>query len=610
MAFRTGSERPALSPFSKSVIICLLLFGAALLLYGPSLKYGFINYDDYRVLVNHPELYSQVRFVDSLRAILFECFPREEPLLVRDISWAIDGRIFGFHRPSGYHFTNVFLHGLVTALLFVFLRQTTQRMAFSALVAVLFLALAVHVEPVVWITGRKDLLATLFTLLALIFQCSELTSEGRHKVAHYGVSLLCFLLAVLSKINVAVVPAVLFLHRVLFAHLRGDARVDSPLRWRAVFCRALPLTIPYGAISLVVYRWYHGVLSAYGVLERNYTAGFAEHLWNLLKVDPMVILKYVRLIFLPAQLSLFYTWPDHTSHFSAMQVTVSLAFVAVLAVAAVALGRRRKDLAFYFFSFFVLMAPYLNLMYFGIWLANRYVYLSSFCVLAIAVSLALGFAAKFRPWARIVAGLLLTAAAVVNLKAKTEYQRAWRTSEALWRYEIGLQSTRVYAFDNLASRYYAELGRCRTQAEREQVLADVERVVAAAEQRFRPDPTQPPPAFLYTLYHIRALVSQVGGDPVDEQLKALQAAEALNGRFAPTLFELAVHFYRRGLKATGASREEAARRSLDYFRKYAQHSMKDRPALRRIDEMKAAYRADFPFLDEALPELPERGRTR
>ena len=35
---------------------------------------------------------------------------------------------------------------------------------------------------------------------------------------------------------------------------------------------------------------------------------------------------------------------------------------------------------------FILMVPYLNLIYIGIWVADRYVYFSSFCVLAVAVS--------------------------------------------------------------------------------------------------------------------------------------------------------------------------------------------------------------------------------
>src|SRR5437016_3705064 len=50
---------------------------------------------------------------------------------------------------------------------------------------------------------------------------------------------------------------------------------------------------------------------------------------------------------------------------------------------------RRKDLFFYYAVFFVLMVPYINLRFLGIWLADRYLYFSGFCLLALAVSLVL-----------------------------------------------------------------------------------------------------------------------------------------------------------------------------------------------------------------------------
>ena len=56
---------------------------------------------------------------------------------------------------------------------------------------------------------------------------------------------------------------------------------------------------------------------------------------------------------------------------------------------------RHKDIFFYYAAFFVLMIPYLNLAYVGIWVADRYVYFSAFCILAMAVSASASVPAVF-----------------------------------------------------------------------------------------------------------------------------------------------------------------------------------------------------------------------
>src|SRR5436309_15233945 len=95
----------------RSVTTALLLMIAAWVLYFPSIRYGYIYYDDVRILKDHPDLYGQPSLSAGVHSIL-TLFPREEPLLIRDLSWAIDSRLFGFGNPLGSHLGNVFLHGI------------------------------------------------------------------------------------------------------------------------------------------------------------------------------------------------------------------------------------------------------------------------------------------------------------------------------------------------------------------------------------------------------------------------------------------------------------------------------------------------------------------
>src|SRR5215468_11976456 len=159
----------------RSLLTGVLLALAAWGMHLPSIQYDFAYYDDVRVLKDHPELYGQPDFDVNLRSIFVTAFPREEPLLLRDVSWALDSRLFGFGNPFGYHLGNVLLHGVVVAVLFGFLLTTTRRYGLALAIAIGYLVLAVHTEPVAWIMGRKDILSTLFMLLALWAQTQRLT---------------------------------------------------------------------------------------------------------------------------------------------------------------------------------------------------------------------------------------------------------------------------------------------------------------------------------------------------------------------------------------------------------------------------------------------------
>ena len=134
------------------------------------------------------------------------------------MTWALDSRIFGFGNPFGYHLGNVLLHGVVVALLFVFLLGTTRRYGFALATAVACLLLAVHTEPVAWIMGRKDILSALFMLLALCAQTQRLTAKrATAQSGWYAITLASFVVGLLSKISVLTFPLVLFLHAIFSA---------------------------------------------------------------------------------------------------------------------------------------------------------------------------------------------------------------------------------------------------------------------------------------------------------------------------------------------------------------------------------------------------------
>jgi hypothetical protein len=538
----------------------------------------------------------------DLRAIFVTEFPREEPLLVRDVSWAVDSRLFGFGNPFGYHLGNVVLHGVVVALLFAFLLRTTRRYGFALAVTGAYLVLAVHMEPVAWIMGRKDLLSALFMLLALLAQAQRLAAPKlAAQCLWFAATLVCFAAGLLSKISVLTFPAVLWLHAVLLPYLNGGLPPGQPFRQRRALLRETALLVPALALSGAVYLWYQRTLQQMGLLERGYSAHGVAHLWNLLMTNPLGFWFYLRQIFLPCHLAVGYSWPVEKTAYPLWQVFVALATVAGILAAGIALFLRRKDLFFYFAAFFVLMIPYLNLLYIGIWVADRYLYFSVFCVLALASSVAGVVWQRLRGPLRVVLFLFCTGLLANNLYQSLAYETAWRNGETLWQYHIALPGHVARDYDNLAAYYYADFGDAiagQDQLRAATSLNKMKVVVEAGLADFWPDRQQSPPAQTSFLFFLRSLIEEVEGKP-DDALASLLMADRLHPGFDSTDLNLSRLYRKLAAAATDATqRAEDLRAARDRFAQYLQLDYRNRP-------MPANVRQEMSDLDAACSDLPE-----
>lgn len=128
------------------------------------------------------------------------------PLFI--FSYIVDSRFWGAH-PFGYHLTNVILHGVNSWLVFRLGRalfsdvrvRIGNRVSLAA--AVLFLFHPSHTEAVSWISGRADLIATLFVLLSLWAYLAF--AKQRHTLLLMA-ALLSFSLALLAKESAICLP--------------------------------------------------------------------------------------------------------------------------------------------------------------------------------------------------------------------------------------------------------------------------------------------------------------------------------------------------------------------------------------------------------------------
>ncbi len=205
---------------SAIIIICTILA------YYPSLRGGFMLDDNVLLTDNY-----LIKAPDGPYQFWFTTTPVDYWPVTNTMLW-LEWRVWGM-KPAGYRAVNLALHITEALLIWFILWKLSIPGAFLA--AMIFAVHPVNVESVAWISQQKDMLAMLFFLLSIwcylqadMSTASEDTTpalshgglwEGEkelpsplatlHSPQFYWLSLLLFILAMLSKGSVAVLPALL-----------------------------------------------------------------------------------------------------------------------------------------------------------------------------------------------------------------------------------------------------------------------------------------------------------------------------------------------------------------------------------------------------------------
>ena len=178
--------------FKLALILALVTFG----IYGAALQTDFVAGDHQFILNNKlaadvpTALQSFVK--DYWGTLGGDSFVYYRPLIV--LTHCLDTNLWGYN-PIGHHLTNILLHTLVTLLVFVFFLQLLPgRPLLCCGAAMLFGLHPIHTHSVIYVVGRTDVLATLFSLISLLMLCRK-----KNTVFQYAAGALCYLAALLCK---------------------------------------------------------------------------------------------------------------------------------------------------------------------------------------------------------------------------------------------------------------------------------------------------------------------------------------------------------------------------------------------------------------------------
>jgi len=289
---------------------------------------------------------------------------------MQELSYVVDYSIWHL-QPFGYHLTNISIHIFNALLLLWLIYLFSQSEIIAALSAIFFAVHPINTSVVTYIAGRADSLYVFFMLISILSFTAFLKQTSLRRVSYYCISILSFMLALLSKEAAIMLPFLLILSS--YAFTVKTIKKD-------IFFKALS---PFFVI-LAAYLWLHSnILSS----ELNISSAATAPLFIRLFTACKAIFIYLKILILPIDLHM---WRNIAEVRSIFEPAVLLSVVTLLALF-INLPKIYKHSKLIFFGacfFLINLIPIANVIPLSTYIAENWTYLASiglFVVIAAAV---------------------------------------------------------------------------------------------------------------------------------------------------------------------------------------------------------------------------------
>jgi hypothetical protein len=429
------------------LLIALALAVATIVVYWPVMQNRFVSFDD-GVYVAQNEIVQRGLTLEGLEyAFVGASRPYWQPITW--LSHMLDCQLFGL-RPGLHHLMSVIIHAANTVLLFLLLLWLTGRTWASAFVAAVFALHPLHVESVAWAAERKDLLSTLFWLLAMLAYARY---ARRPRVGAYLLTLVPLALGLMSKPMVVTLPCVLLLmdfwplgrFRVAFLQATGEARAGTlagaPASVLRLVLEKVPMLALAAAVSAVTVVMQH----ALGIMKNLDTLPVGARL-------AMAVVGYTRYIgktVWPTNLAVFYDVPANAD----LWLNVGIVVLGALTGVAIWTRRTRPHLLVGWLWFLGTLVPVIGLV--QVWeqtIADRFMYVPMIGLL-VMVAWSVPAAWLERPWGRRAVGAVAAAALVACSVLTWRQIFVWRNTLTLFEHALACTVDNRVALNNVAWLY-------------------------------------------------------------------------------------------------------------------------------------------------------------
>jgi len=420
----------------QSILAALGLVLLAIAVYSPVLRCQFLNYDDNHYVTENAHVRSGLTWGNFGWALTTTEQANWHPLTW--LSHALDCQLFGLN-ASAHHATSVLIHAVNVALLFLLLVCATGAIGRSGLVAALFAIHPLNVESVAWVAERKNVLCTLFFLLALGAYGWYARRPG---AGRYSVVAILFILGLGSKPMVITLPlALLLIDFWPLRRIRGCVPSSKFPVVQATFARLVLEKLPLFALSaasavITITAQRSGgatpstLILPFGTRLLNGVHSYAAYIWKA---------------FWPLHLAPFYPG----SQLAAWQLGLSAGFLIGVSILVWHQRSSHSYLLIGWLWYLGTMFPVIGLIQVGGQaMADRYTYIPLMGIFVAIVWAAGDLMEKTR--IPLVTRVTMASVILLLLGFLTVRQISyWQTSVDLWSHTLQVTKNNLVAEDNL-----------------------------------------------------------------------------------------------------------------------------------------------------------------
>jgi hypothetical protein len=410
---------------------------AVIIVYGATLANGFV-WDDHAIVQGR-----NVYRTFDLRAMVLSLGNELEYLPLRDISYAIDYKLWGERAAFGFHLSNLLIY--LASLFFVYFvtveilkllrtEATPTLLKSVSLLVTLFYALhPIQVQAVSFVTCRNVLLSGLFFYAACYLYLRSWQRDACLSVPLYAGAILCFLLALLSKATVIIFP--LILCGIEWARSSGlQAKIKR--------------TAPFFTIALIFYFVFRSVAVKAQLISEDPTDSFSEIFGQKIAIAGQIPWFYLKKLIIP-----FGFAADYEDTFT-RNITSGMAILAVSGIILVIFlcWKLRASYPHQFFGvfwFFATLLPVMNFFETNPIVSDRYAYLPNygFCLI---LGTTVIFKIKNTELSRYVAIIFICLASIISIKMT----KVWKSDLSLWESNVKSAPGQIKGYTNLGWTYF------------------------------------------------------------------------------------------------------------------------------------------------------------
>jgi tetratricopeptide (TPR) repeat protein len=357
-------------------------------------------------------------------------------------------------------------HVITVLLVFLVINALTGNNLVAFLAALLFSIHPVHTESVAYISGRRDILSTLFYLLGFY---SFIRYRASSKLKYSALFLLCYLLALGSKEMAVTLPLLCFCYDMV-----GCLQIDSTRRkcssLKNIFRAMKEVMVRYRyfylmfLIAVAFFTYYKVWIRSPSQRQSYYGESIYIHFLTVFKV----MIHYLKLMFYPINLTVDYSYNGFPLASSLLE---SATIIAILMLVVVLYGlwkllNTSPLLSFGALWWFLTLLPVCQIFPHHELLAEHYLYLPSVGFF-LCVALVVTGRIKAGEWRKVIYSSLCLVIVIFSMRTACR-NRDWRNCITLWEKTVKIVPNCVRAQNNLGVWYYKQ-GRYQEAKERHQI---------------------------------------------------------------------------------------------------------------------------------------------